>query len=125
MNLRSIFAVSICTFASLAVSQKMPAGFKPGMRFVPSSPQGPTFVSGEILIKFRAGATTGGLPAQIHGLPAGSSLIHPLGYMGWTLWNIPKSVDPRLVAAAIKKDPAVAYSEPVFKCHILEVDPND
>src|SRR4051812_42397733 len=63
-------------------------------------------IPGQLLVKIKPGATS----KSIQHLPVGAQMLNKVGPLGWTLWSIPTSVDPRKAAAALKSDSSVLFA---------------
>lgn len=89
----------------------------------PSVPVGAKneIVRGQLRVKLRQGQSQ----ARLTGLPRGSHFMNWVGPGGWSVWLIPKSVDPRQAAREAMQDPMVVCAEPVNKVYTLINEPND
>src|ERR1043166_8577138 len=102
MKLKLIFA--LCALSMSLVSFGRDKFHVP----VPSGPKN-EIIAGELLIKLKPVKGNPRPAPNVKRLPAGSSFRSYVGPTGWTLWFIPKEMDPRVAASMAKADPAVAY----------------
>lgn len=88
-------------------------------------------IPGQIMVKL-----TQDRAALLAGSPIARNLLGPtivpdgtfksrLGESGWTLWLVPLDTDVRAMARELKKNPEVAYAEPVNRVYPMWTDPND
>ncbi len=128
-RMRGTLTMSLKLFCALGAIALVAFGSSQSMRRPSlSAPLGPKneIVAGRLLVKLKPqNGKPAPIPKSLAGLPAGSSFVNSLQHMGWTLWSIPRSVDPRKAALSVRSNPAVSYAEPVNKVYLLVADPND
>jgi len=101
----------------------------------PKIPTGPMneIVAGQIRVKLRPAdlATLDGLrqvsaPTSLErSIVPGGRFERRIEGSEWTIWSVPAVMDPKKLAAEVKKNKRVLHAEPVNKIYPLLVEPND
>jgi subtilisin family serine protease len=88
------------------------------------SPSAPAAARGELLVKFKAGAT--GAHKQAAFARVRARLRGHFSHLDIDRVDVPADSDPVLAAAAIQADPSVLYAQPNFVRHVVSAaSPND
>jgi len=85
-------------------------------------PEGPKFVPGEVIVKFRRGAEKAAIEA-VH-RRHGTTEIYTSKFGGFKRVRIPAGKTVEEMVAALSKEPTVQYAEPNSICHAF-MQPND
>ena len=81
------------------------------------------FVPGELIVQFRAGASTAARTSALR--TRGASVVQGLGTKGLALIELPEGASVTASAQALEADPAVAFAEPNGISHLTATLPND
>lgn len=84
---------------------------------------GKSFVPGELVVQFRAGASTAARASALR--TQGARVVRGLGSRGMALVSIPKAVSVTEAAEELADDPSVAFAEPNFVYDLSATIPND
>ncbi|AIE85922.1 peptidase S8 and S53 subtilisin kexin sedolisin [Fimbriimonas ginsengisoli Gsoil 348] len=87
-------------------------------------------VPGQVLVKYSqakaASIEKAAATSRLSRSMAGETFVRRIGPSGWTLWKIQSDLDPREVAAELRKRPEVVTAEPVNRVYPLVLgSPND
>jgi subtilisin family serine protease len=81
------------------------------------------FVPGELIVQFRAGASTAARSSALR--TRGASVVQGLGTKGLSLVELPEGASVTAAAQALEDDPSVEFAEPNFVRHLTATVPND
>ncbi len=100
--------------------EKIPSGYSPS---APGVPRLREVVSGQALVKFSAGASSGTIAAQLSA--AGFEIAREFGFIGWTLVKLPAGITVPAGLAFLKALPSVERAEPsgVYRARRTSNDP--
>jgi subtilisin family serine protease len=81
------------------------------------------FVPGELIVQFRAGASTAARTGALR--TRGASVVQGLGTKGLSLVKLPEGASVTAAAQALESDPSVEFAEPNYVRHLTATLPND
>jgi subtilisin family serine protease len=84
---------------------------------------GQAFVPGELIVQFRAGASTAARTSALR--TRGASVVQGLGTKGLSLVKLPEGASVTTAAQALEGDPSVEFAEPNYVRHLTATLPND
>ena len=84
---------------------------------------GQAFVPGELIVQFRAGASTAARTSALR--TRGASFVQGLGQKGLMLVKLPEGASVTAAAQAFEDDPTVEFAEPNNISHLTATLPND
>ena len=81
------------------------------------------FVPGELIVQFRAGASTAARTSALR--TRGATMLESLGQKGLALVKLPEGASVTAAAQAFEDDPTVEFAEPNNISHLTATLPND
>ena len=81
------------------------------------------FVPGELIVQFRAGASTAARSSALR--TRGATVLQGLGQKGLSLVKLPEGASVTAAAQALEDDPTVEFAEPNDVWHLTATVPND